>query len=561
MTFSSRNYCSKVCLTIACLLIIASAPRAQTTGVRERIEPQLSPTPRPSPTPQVLSIPQATPTPRAVPNALPPTPPGQTPVARPIQTVSDLQINLRRVLQNSLLQRGQIGVKIVSLDSGKILFEENAEKYLVPASNMKSFTVAAALDRLTPDFRFVTSVYAASKPDLGGKVLGDLTIFGRGDPTFAASLNDGDYYKAINALADKIAVSGVKRIEGNLVGDESYFTGDALGPTWEWDDLQWYYGAGVSALTVNDNAIDLKVFPGAAVGSPCVVQILPFNSLFTVTNKCTTSDTKRDLEVTKRLGTNILEIRGTMLLNDAKGYAGAIAVEKPAEMFLSLLKTALFQKGITIAGQNKVITARDKRNLSAEIYNPPIELARFESPPLSFVAAKILKPSQNLYTELVLRALGEQVGDKTNPKSTSAERGLAVMQKFLAEAGIATDAVVQFDGSGLSRHNLITPSAAVQLYTFMSRHRFANAFQAALPIGAVDGTLKSRFQNSAAANNVQAKTGTLDQVSTLSGYVTTASGEKLVFSILTNNLPDSTVRRETIDQIVTQLANFNGKIN
>lgn len=555
MIFSTRVLSLKICLLIVFSSVPLFVARAQVIEPQRSPAPKSSPTPKYSPTPQprqTSPAPVVSPTPTA-------TAPGQTQIAASIQTLSDLQINLRRALQNPGLQRGQIGIKIVSLDSGKTLFEENAEKYLVPASNMKSFTVAAALDRLTPDFRFVTSVYAASKPDAAGILRGDVTIFGRGDPTFAATLNDGDYYKAINGLADKIAATGVKRIEGNLVGDESYFTGDPFGPTWEWDDLQWYYGAGVSALTVNDNAIDLKVFPGGAVGSPCIVQLLPFNSLFTIVNKCTTTDTKRELAVTKRLGANVLEIGGTMLFNDAKGYAGAIAVEKPAEMFLYLLRNALAQKGVAVTGQNKIITANDKINLAAEIYNPQIELTQFESPPLSFVAAKVLKPSQNLYTELVLRALGEQVGDKTNPKLTSAERGLAVVQKFLAEAEIAADGIVQFDGSGLSRHNLITPSATVQLYAFMSKHRFASAFQAALPIGAVDGTLKSRFQNSPAASNVRAKTGTLDQVSSLSGYVTTAGGEKLVFSILTNNLPDGVLRRETIDGLVIQLANFNGK--
>ncbi|MEP6924487.1 MAG: D-alanyl-D-alanine carboxypeptidase/D-alanyl-D-alanine-endopeptidase, partial [Pyrinomonadaceae bacterium] len=499
------------------------------TVERERITPkptpQISPTPpRQIPTPTPAS--SATPKPAVSPTAnISPTP---TPTQRPLQTIFDLQANIRRVLQNSSLQRGQVGVKIVSLDTGAIVFAQNDEKYLMPASNMKSFTMAAALDRLTPDFRFVTSVYAANKPDLAGTIRGDVTIYGRGDPTFAASLNDGDYYKAINALADKIVAGGVKRIEGNLVGDESYFTGDALGTTWEWDDLQWYYGAGVSALTINDNAVDVQVLPGTAAGSPCIVQVLPFNSLFTITNSCSTtsSDAKRELEVTKRLGTNILEIRGTMPASDVKGFSGALAVEKPAEMFLYLLKNALAQKGISVTGQNKVIGTKEKAILSVASSLPWIEIARLESLPLSFIAAKTLKPSQNLYTELVLRALGEQAGDKTNLKLTSAERGLAVVQKFLAEAGIAPDAIVQFDGSGLSRHNLITPSATVQLYSFMSKHRFASAFQAALPIGGVDGTLKSRFQNTPAVNNVHAKTGTIDQVSSLSGYLTTASGER-----------------------------------
>lgn len=525
-----------VCFFIFAFLCFGSVADAQIERERITPKPQQTPPPKPSPSPSPKFSP--------------------TPAPRPIQTVAELQSNIRRVLQNAALVRGNVGVKIVSLDSGKTVFEENAEKYFMPASNMKSFTVAAAFDRLSPDFRFVTSVYAVSQPEANGVLKGDLTIYGRGDPTFAASLNDGDYYKAINSLADKIAAAGIKKIEGSLIGDESYFAGNALGETWEWDDLQWYYGAGVSALTINDNAVDVKVLPAARIGAPCVVQVLPLSSLMNIVNSCVTSasNLKRTLEVTKRLGANALEIRGTMPFNDAKGFSGAIAVEKPAEMFVLMLKTALQQRGITI-NQTRIVTIANKTANQV----PLVELVRFESPPFSYVAAKTLKPSQNLYTELILRTLGEQAGDKTDPNKTSAERGLEVVRKFLAEAGIAPNAVVQWDGSGLSRHNLITPGAAVQLYTFMNRHRSALSWRESLTVGAVDGTLKSRFQNTAAAGNVRGKTGTIDQVGTLSGYVTTASGEKLVFSILTNNLPDGAVRRTTMDDIVLLLANFDGK--
>ncbi len=190
-----------------------------------------------------------------------------------------------------------------------------------------------------------------------------------------------------------------------------------------------------------------------------------------------------------------------------------------------------------------------------------IEVAKLESPPFSLIAAKTMKPSQNLYTELILRALGEAVGDKTDPKKTSEQRGLEIIQKFLIEAGIAPVSVVQYDGSGLSRHDLITPASGVQLYQYMNRHQYGQSWRDSLTIGAVDGTLKSRFAGTPAANNVRGKTGTIDQVSALTGYVTTASGERLAFSILTNNLPEGRLRTSTIDEIVLALANFNGKTN
>ncbi len=182
------------------------------------------------------------------------------------KTVEELRGRIREVLSDAQLAPAIVGVKAVSLDTGRMLFEENAGKLLVPASNMKMYTVAAALDRLTPEFRWKTSVYALNRPDATGTLRGDLIVYGRGDPSIAASFYDGDYTKAIDELAGRIATAGVRRVEGDLIGDESYFTGASLGTGWEWDDLQWYYGAEVSALSVNDNAIDLTVKAGARAG-------------------------------------------------------------------------------------------------------------------------------------------------------------------------------------------------------------------------------------------------------------------------------------------------------
>ncbi len=532
-------------------------------------------TEKPTPTPQILPTPKQTPLPNPI---VSPTPTA-TPV--PVQTISDLQARIRANLARSEIRRGRVGVKVVSLDTGKTVFEENAEKYFMPASNMKSFTIAAALEKLSPDFRFVTSVYAPAMPDASGTIRGDLSVYGRGDVSFSAAFNDGDYYKGLDALAAKIQQAGVKRIEGNLIGDESYFSGDAIPSGWEWDDLQWYYGAEVSALLVNDNAVDLSVKPNSVTGAPCTVQILPVNLVVRIVNRCTTttSGVKRDLQIVKKLDQNVLEINGTMPSND-KEFKGYIAVSHPAELFLALLRQSLIQKGIVITGQNRVINAEDK--VASTVASPaaPVEITKLESPPLSLIAAKTMKPSQNLYTETILRALGEQmktvsiqnaVGAQAatnlpsynpfNPKAGSSEHGLFAVRAFLHEIGVAPDGVLQYDGSGLSRHNLITPNSAVQLYTYMARSRYASVWRDALPIGGVDGTLKNRFTRTSAANNVRGKTGTIDQVSALSGYVTTVSGERFVFSTVVNDVTDGRLRQAVIDEIVVALANFNGRTN
>ena len=516
---------------------------------RQRVIEKPTPTPKPTatPTPTVSPTPFATPAP--------------TPV--PIQTLGDLQSRIRLALSRPELRRGTVAIKIASLDTGKTVYEENADKYVMPASNMKNFTVAAALERLSPDFRFTTSVYANSMPDASGAIKGDLRIYGRGDVSLSAAFYEGDYLKGLDVLADKIAQAGVKRVEGNLIGDESYFSGGAIPPSWEWDDLQWRSGAEVSALPLNDNTLDLSVKPGSAVGSTCAVGLQPFNSIMRVVNRCLTSaaDVKRDLTIKKALEQNILEISGTMPVGD-KGFSSFLTVSHPAELFVALLKQRLQEKGVTITGQTRVVGTKEKAVSSTVSSVPPVEITKLESPPFGLIAAKTMKPSQNLYTETILWTLGEQFGDKTNPKLTSAERGAAVVRAFLQQVGIPPDAIVQWDGSGLSRHNLVTANANVQLYTYMAKQsRYAQAWRDSLTIGGTDGTLQNRFKGTVAAGNVRGKTGTIDQVSALSGYVTTASGETLVFSIIINGVTNSGIRTATIDEIVVNLANFNGRVN
>ncbi|MDQ3321841.1 MAG: D-alanyl-D-alanine carboxypeptidase/D-alanyl-D-alanine-endopeptidase [Acidobacteriota bacterium] len=557
-------------LIVLCFSLNFGVSTAAQEIERSRTEAKPTPTPNQTTTPR----PSVSPTPIATPTA--------TPV--PVQTVADLQSRIRFALSRPEVRRGQIGVKVVSLDTNKIVFENNAEKYFMPASNMKSYTIAAALEKLSPDFRFVTSVYAPAMPDSSGLIRGDVTVYGRGDVSLSFAFFDGDYLKGVDNLAAAIALAGVKKIEGNLIGDDSYFSGSTIPAGWEWDDLQWNSGAEPSALTVNNNVINLTVKPNSVAGAPCVVQFLPVNPVVRVVNRCTTatSGAKRDLQVFKKLDQNIIEISGTLSADD-KGFNNVVTVSRPSELFLALLRRLLIEKGVVITGQNRVVGAKDKASAPvAAVSNAasiafvqtvaPVEIAKLASPPLSLIAAKTMKPSQNLYTENILRALGEQMKISSiqntalppdnpfvNPKADSTGRGIFAVQNFLREIGVAPDGVIQHDGSGLSRHNLITPASSVQLYSFMARSRYANVWRDTLPIGAVDGTLRNRFAGTAAAGNVRAKTGTIDQVSALSGYATTASGERLVFSIVVNGVAVSSVRQSVIDEIVVALANFNGR--
>jgi D-alanyl-D-alanine carboxypeptidase/D-alanyl-D-alanine-endopeptidase (penicillin-binding protein 4) len=520
---------------------------------------------------------EPTPTPTSAPTASPAS-------SRPIsaapapQTLAELLSRIQEVVRQPALEPGFFAAKIVSLDSGTVIFEQNANKFVRPASNMKLYTVATALDRLTPGYHFMTSVYAKEKVD-DGKIKGDLIIYGRGDPSIAARFNDGDYFKGINDLADRIVAAGVKRVKGDLVGDESYFNGAPLGGGWEWEDLQWADGAQVSALTINDNVIDVTVKPGEKTGAPLVITTAP-GPFIAIANRGTTSARggKSDLRLYRAVGANVLEISGSLPVGD-NGFEGKVAIPDPALAFVTMLRDALAKRGVKVDGRLRTIDVRSGTSIVPDPWPPLMqltfvpqsqltEIASIQSPPFGLIAAQTLKPSQNLYTELILRTLGKQIrtlpaGQIEGPLHTgrtSEEAGLIEVRDFLRQAGVNESELVINDGSGLSRNDMITANATVQLLTFMSKHRYFATFRDALPIAGVDGTLRTRMRGTPAEGNLRAKTGSLSSVASLSGYVTTAAGEHLVFSMMLNNYPSaSAVRRDSIDAIAILLASFAGK--
>ena len=456
--------------------------------------------------------------------------------------------------------------------------------------------------------RLKTSLYATSTPDANGTLKGDLIVYGRGDPTMAARLNNGDYWKPLDPLVAKIAGAGIRRIEGDLIGDESFFNGPPFGSGWEWDDLQAYYGAEVSALTVNDNSIDLFVKPAERVGQPCHITTGPQTSLVTIINRTQTVSREGDtrISVYRPVGENIIYVSGRAAM-DGGGFTGSYAVHNPASLFVSMLKEALAKQGITIAGRARTIDHKF-REVTPLDPGKLIEIGFIESIPLKEVIRETLKPSQNLWAQLLLLQVGanqatsdsgrgiagragqNRAGDETQeierrpnlqppastPQMTTEEIGVESMQDFLSQAGVKEGDVLLEEGSGLSRRDVITPNATVALLSFMSRHRLFDAYRNSLPIAGVDGTLEKRMKGTPAAGNLRAKTGSLRYVFTLSGYVTTASGERLAFSAMLNNYynversaalrdplsaPKTPIPqpREDLDAIAVMLASFTGK--
>lgn len=487
---------------------------------------------------------------------------GREPAQNSLGTLSELRQRLTAVVSQPKYDAALWGVKVVSLNTGKTLFEDNARKLFSPASNCKLYTVALALERLGPDYRIKTSLYSSARPDAAGVLNGDLIVYGRGDPTINARLHGGNIFQALQPLVAALTKAGVKEIKGDLVGDASFIRGPEYGSGWSWDDAEYYYGAEVSALTVNDNILQFSAKPGRGVGVPCSLGVEPIPGYITFVNQTTTVAQRQRRYITfyRPLSGNVVYVSGQMPLGGS-AYTDDVTVHNPAGLFILLLRDALERQGIHVEGRLRTVN-RLERQASPLNSHPLIELGSIESPPVRDLARLIEKPSQNLYDDLLLAQVGERSRTPdTPPNLTSEELGIRALDQFLPEAGIRRGDVFFEEGSGLSRNNLATPAATVALLQFMSRTPNAKAYFDALPIAGVDGTLRYRMKGTPAEDNVHAKTGSLRWAVSLSGYVTSAAGEHLAFSIMLNRYhntdPNRSVRTD-LDKIAELLADFTG---
>jgi D-alanyl-D-alanine carboxypeptidase/D-alanyl-D-alanine-endopeptidase (penicillin-binding protein 4) len=479
------------------------------------------------------------------------------------QSVEELQQRCARIVNDPRYDGGEWGVKIVSLDSGQTLFEHDAGRLFSPASNSKLYTMAMVLDRLGPDYRIKTSLYAHAKPDEHGVIQGDLIVYGRGDPTINEKLHSNDIYKALEPLVAVLTNAGVKEISGDLIGDDSYFNSPPFGSSWDWGDFQEYYGAEISALTINDNTLQLMLKPGEKVGDSAKLSFDPETSYVTVSNRTHTiaNGGRRRIEQYRPVGENVVYLYGEVPLGDP-GSSEDVTMHNPAGLFIELFRNALTKHGIKVSGNLRTINWQD-REVAPFKANEWVELGAMESLPVRDIIREVQKPSQNLYTDLMLQHVGAGTMNirQMRPLETAEDAGLRELNKFLATAGVKRDETIFDEGSGLSRNNLTTPNATVALLKFMRHHKDAEIYINALPIAGVDGTLRRRMKGTPAANNLRGKTGTLRWAHSLSGYVTTAAGEHLVFSIMLNRFQNRDPQRSPtadMDAIAVMLAGFTG---
>jgi D-alanyl-D-alanine carboxypeptidase/D-alanyl-D-alanine-endopeptidase (penicillin-binding protein 4) len=473
------------------------------------------------------------------------TPPRTAPTAPP-RAERQLAADLEQVFGAAVMDQGLWGVEVKSLDTGRVLYARNARKLMMPASNMKLVTLATAATTLGWDYRFTTTLETAA-PIENGSLKGDLIVRGTGDPTInsrderAAKLFD-DWALALRGL-------GITRIDGNIVGDDNAFDDDGLGAGWAWDYLQYGYAAPVGALQYNEDVAKLTITAGPAEGAPAVAT-LESGSGLRVINRAYTGATGSavTIDYVRRLDAPVLEISGS-IPTGAAPLTRDVAVVNPTIFFTQSLKDALATRGIEIAGSAE--DADDQLTL------PPPDARRAlihsQSPPLSDIATTMMKVSQNLYAETLLKASSTAHGGL----GTTAGGRLAT-RAVLDAWGIPASTYVQLDGSGLSRYDYVTADMLVTILEHAYRDpALHDRFVAALPIAGKDGTLRSRLKKTRAEGNAEAKTGSIANVRTLSGYVRTRDGETLVFSMLANSfaIPASTVTW-IADLAVETLANY-----
>ncbi len=448
------------------------------------------------------------------------------------------------------------GIRVVNLANGSVVYSKNEDHFFVPASNTKLFTSALALTRLGPDYRFHTTVAADSVPDSTGLINGSVRLIGGGDPNLSARVLPykkdeftDNPLQAMEDLAAQMVARGVRRVDGDVVGDDTRYVWEPYPEGWSADDAVWDYGAAVSALTLNDNAFTLHVRPGARAGDPAVLTLSPRVEELTIHNRTrTTEGGEKKLTYTRTPGSKELTVGGVIPLQGPE-VKTLLAVDDPALFAANALVEALARLGVTVTGR---AAARHRSLEDTSLEGAGVELARHDSLPLVEALRVVDKESQNLHAEIMLREVARHAGSIGSRAS-----GLEELKLFLAEAGVAQKQYHFEDGSGLSRLNLITPASVSKLLAYMYESKQREAWVSLLPVSGEDGSLKKRFQQSG-HGAIHAKTGSLNHVTALSGYMLPRAGKAYSFSILVNNFngPASEVRA-VLDKIAVLVMNGN----
>lgn len=479
-------------------------------------------------------------------------PPKNKPAARVPADIARFQQRVESALAIPVAQKSFVGVLIADAATGKTLYELNADRYFTPASNTKLFTTTLAMAMLGPDYRFRTTIETQGTLDSAGRLRGDLTLVGRGDPDFsnrripydAKNPIDGPSDKPLGELVDALVAKGVKEIDGDIIADDSYFPYEPFPEGWAVGDMPFDYGAAVSAICFDDNGLDVKVTPGDHVGAPAWVAVEPWPGYDVYAYSVTTgaASSQPDFNTVENPGPKPFLVRGSIPLGHAP-IDLAMAMPEPAEYTAHVLKQMLLARGIRVTGDARALHAPPPSD--GMTFDPPASLpqssspvseantqvlAERQSPPLIEIVRVLNKVSENLHAEILLRTVAKE---KSGEGSLTA--GLKIEQQFLTSIGITPGDVHVDDGSGLSRENLVTPRAVVSLLEYDSHQPWGDAYATTLPVAGVDGTLDNRMKGTPAEGRIEGKTGSVEHTQAISGFATTLHGEHLIFSMFDNH--------------------------
>lgn len=454
------------------------------------------------------------------------TPPRRRPTSRrvvpkpppPVAVGATFEERLSSLVHGHTAQSSDTSIQVVELESGRVIAERSPHQTLAPASNMKLFTTAAAIDTLKPSFEVMTGVYARGDVDASGTLNGDVKIVGRGDPTIGGRFHDGSATAVLQEWASDLKRAGIKTISGDLLFEYGYFDTNYIHPTWPIDQLVNWYEAPIAAFSMQEGCVQVRVLPGRS-GRQCVVQLEPPTSFLNVQNSCRTG--RGQPFITRQRGSNTILVRGGV---PARSGATEIfvTVENPVHYFATVTSETFAREGIRITGQ-VVLTPRDAR--------PDWRLVTKHTTPLSILVYVINKKSQNHYAEQVLKILGAETRHDGSWSAGTAE----VKDWLTTKIGVPPSEFFPADGSGMSRDNRASAFAFITLLRYMWKSPWREEFVSSLPYsGDPDSKFGKHLRSPPFARQVYAKTGYISGVIGLSGYVHAQSGKVYAFSFLFN---------------------------